>query len=142
MTEGIASLLPTSRSAVANGTRLHREGVDGRSASARRFRDLVRAFRREIGDDPDEGRLALARQAAALTLQAEALQAKVAAGADVDADALVRVTNALARAVSALRAKAKLRDAGPSLAEVLAQHRVSSALGEPAEGHLAADDAA
>ena len=123
---------------------MHPKGdVDGRSASARRFRDLMRGFLRDLGDEPDEADKALARQAAALTLQAEALQAKVAAGADVDPDALVRVTNALARAVLALRTRAKPKgDAAPSLADYLAANYPTPAPGEAASDHVDVADAA
>ena len=130
-----------ARSAVENGSRLHVQGVDGRSASARRFRDLYQGFCRDLGDDPSEADKAVARTAAALATNGEILQAKLAAGEAVDPDALVRNANGLARAVAALKANAKPKgDAAPSLAEVLAAHRGPGAPGEAADGHLDADD--
>ena len=130
--------LSKARSAVENGSRLHVQGVDGRSASARRFRDLYQGFCRDLGDDPSGADKALARSAAALAVNGELLQAKLAAGEAVDPDELVRNANGLARVMAALKARAKPQDAAPSLAEVLAQHR-SSVRGEPVDGHR--DDA-
>ena len=43
----IATARATTRSEVSNGTRLL-QNVDGRSSSARRFRDLVRAYEGEL----------------------------------------------------------------------------------------------
>jgi hypothetical protein len=132
--------LSKARSAVENGSRLHVRGVDGRSASARRFRDLYQGFCRDLGDDPSESDKALARTAAALATNGEFLQARLAAGEAVDPDALVRNANGLARAVSALKAKAKPRDAVPSLADYLRQNYPAPASGEAPGGHLAAAD--
>ena len=129
--------LSKARSAVENGSRLHVQGVDGRSASARRFRDLYQGFCRDLGDDPSEADKALARSAVALAVNGELLQAKLAAGEAVDPDELVRNANGLARVMAALKTKTKPASA-PSLAEVLAQHR-SSVRGEPVDGHR--DDA-
>ena len=100
----------------------------------------MRGFLRDLGDEPDEADKALARTAAALAVNGELLQAKLAAGEAVDPDELVRNANGLARAVAALKAKAKPRDAVPSLAEVLAQHRVFAAHGEAAGDHVDAGD--
>ena len=83
------------------------QGVDGRSASARRFRDLYQGFCRDLGDDPSEADKALARSAAALAVNGELLQAKLAAGEAVDPDELVRNANGLARVMAALKTKTK-----------------------------------
>src|SRR5437879_13347409 len=50
----IATARATTRSEVSNGTRLL-QNVDLRSSSARRFRDLVRAYEGELGGDLSEG---------------------------------------------------------------------------------------
>ena len=61
---------PRTRSAISNGSRLL-ANVDARSAGARRFRDLVRAFSADLGDNLSEGDLALVRQAATLIQRGE-----------------------------------------------------------------------
>ena len=70
-----------ARSAVTN----HKDllpGLDGRSATARRFRDLVNAFVADMGglDRCSEVRLGLVRRLAATTVQAEMLEARMVNG--------------------------------------------------------------
>ncbi len=55
---------------------------------------------------------AMVRQAAAVTVEAERMQASIVRGEDVDTEQLVRVTNALARLMNGLKAKAKVARAG------------------------------
>ena len=98
----------------------------------------MRGFLRDLGDEPDEADKALARTAAALAVNGELLQAKLAAGEAVDPDALVRNANGLARAVAALKARTKPRDAAPSLADYLATHYPAPAPGD--DGRLVARD--
>ena len=67
-----------TRSAVTN----HKDllpGLDGRSATARRFRDLVNAFVADMGglDHCSEIKLGLLRRLAATTVQAEMLEARM-----------------------------------------------------------------
>jgi hypothetical protein len=101
--------LPSARNAVSNGSRLHRRGIDGRTRDARRFRDLFESFVDGLGGDGKltEAERALARTAASLAVKSEAMQAEVAAGGDVDAEQLVRVSNSLSRTLSQLRRKHK-----------------------------------
>lgn len=109
----LAPSSPTARSAVSNGSRLL-QGVDGRSASARRFRDLVREFTAELGGDTimTEPMRAMVRQASAVTVEAERMQATIIRGEPVDTEQLVRVTNTLSRIMNGLKAKAKASKAG------------------------------
>ena len=68
------------RSAVSNGTRLFCvDGLDGRSQTARRFRDLVETFGNDLGgqDLLSEGQRQLIRRAATLSIMAEAMEADV-----------------------------------------------------------------
>jgi hypothetical protein len=100
----IADRPPPQRSRVANGS-LHDRSVNGRSAAARRFRDAVAALCTEVGQplaSMPESRRAAVRMAATLIVRAEELQAAMARGEVVDADALVRVSGALARAIDDL----------------------------------------
>jgi hypothetical protein len=102
---------------------LHRRGIDGRGRDARRFRDVFERLAQDAAggeSNLSEAERALARTAASLAVKAEAMQAQVAAGQEVDAEQLVRVSNSLSRVLAQLRAKQKPRDAGPSLADYLA----------------------
>src|SRR4051812_40609055 len=65
-------LAPKARSAVSNQKELL-PGLDGRSASARRFRDLVLGFVSDAGgiENISEVRLGLIRRLAAVTVQIE-----------------------------------------------------------------------
>ena len=70
----IARNSTTNRSAVTNGSKLL-VGIDGRSPTARRFRDLVQAYKAEIGGDLSEPEMAMIKTAASLSLTAELMQA-------------------------------------------------------------------
>ncbi len=96
----------TARSRVTNGRRTL-EGVDGRSASARRFRDLLESFSAEYGGvgSLNETTRALIRQAASLTIRAEQLQAAIVRGEPVDPDELIRLTNTARRTLAGIRRK-------------------------------------
>jgi hypothetical protein len=104
----IAGVSATNRSAVSNRTRLL-DGVDGRSASARRFRDICRSYELEAGGDISEVERDLIRQAAGLTLRAEQLQAAIVNGEMVDSDQLIRISSTAKRILEAISAKAAKR---------------------------------
>jgi hypothetical protein len=73
-----------SRSRVTNGSKML-PGVDGRSAAARRFRDLVGRLR-DLGGTLTTAEDALIRLAALVTLRAEQLQADPLNGVTVATD--------------------------------------------------------
>jgi hypothetical protein len=113
----LATGCATTRSKVSNGTRLL-QNVDGRSSSARRFRDLVRAYETEIGGNLTEVDRGLIRQAAALTFKAETLQSDLVNGNPVDGDQLIRLTGTAKRILSAIGEKARNRkEPVPTLAD-------------------------
>ena len=95
------TLLPASRSKATNNMF---DGFDGRSAEARRFRDLMLAYADDAGGEAvlTEAQRALVKQAATLTLQSERLQSAMLAGGAVDVDQQTRVANSLARTLSRL----------------------------------------
>ena len=101
-----------TRSAVTNGVRLVMN-ADGRSATARRFRDVFQEIASDLGgaDHISEGERQLARRAAALSTYCEQLEASLANGEDVDADTWVRVTNALVRVYGAIGLERRQRPA-------------------------------
>jgi hypothetical protein len=124
----VADRLPSQRSRVTNGSKLM-AGIDGRSAEARRYRDLCLSFADDLGgaDGLTESQRALVRQAAALTVQSEKLQGAMLRGEDVSDEQMTRVANSLSRTLSRLgrkRATAKL-----SVPEYLAQRDARRAQG-------------
>jgi len=122
-----AKAIATVRSKVTNGTRLF-QNVDGRSSLARRFRDLVRAYEAEAGGPLTEVERGLIRQAAALTLRSEEMQAAIVRGDDIDNDALIRISGEARRILSSILANAaKNKPATPSLQDHLAKRAAERA---------------
>jgi hypothetical protein len=111
----IASRPLTVRSAVTNDPLMLR-GVDGRSMVARRYRDVAIALADDLGgqDKLSEPSKILVRQAAALTVQVEALQTKIVSGEDVNLEQLTRLSNVLGRILQRLGLrKPRARPASP-----------------------------
>ncbi len=107
---------------MANGSTVLSQ-IDGRSAEARRFRDIVINLASDLGGlaELSEHDAALVRHAAALTMQSEVMQRAAVRGEAVDTEQLVRITNALTRTLSAVNARRKPKRA-PGLADILARH--------------------
>src|SRR5246500_810037 len=119
-----------TRSAVTNHTDLL-PGLDGRSASARRFRDLVTAFVVDMGglDRCSEIRLGLLRRLAATTVQAEMLEARMVNGEAIDIAILCTLASTTVRLRQALGLERRTRDVTPSLGQYLAA-RTAPATGD------------
>jgi hypothetical protein len=119
----------TVRSAVTNDPLLLR-GVDGRSVVARRYRDVAIALADDLGgqDKLSEPSKILVRQAAALTVQVEALQTRIVSGEDVNLEQLTRLSNVLGRTLQRLG----LKKPRPTPSSPLARHfsRPASAASE------------
>lgn len=90
-----------SRSAVSNGSKLV-VGIDGRSAPARRLKDVIDQLLVEIARAPSEADLMNARNAAALQLHAERLDASLLRGEAVSGAERATVANSMARALADL----------------------------------------
>ena len=75
----VADRSPTVRSRVANRP-LFVRGADGRTASARRFRDIAQSLVDDLGGSVSESQMLLVRQAAMTSLQVEKLQLRSSAG--------------------------------------------------------------
>lgn len=103
---GTAKRPLTVRSKATNDPLMLR-GVDGRSVVARRYRDVAIALADDLGgqDRLSEPTKILVRQAAALTVQVESLQAKIVTGEDVDLEQLTRLSNVLGRTLQRLGLK-------------------------------------
>jgi hypothetical protein len=92
-----------NRSRVTNGRTLL-PGVDGRSASARRYRDLIAELARELGDaEPTAAESASIRQAAAIIVRSEQLSADIVRGEPVDNDTLIRLSSEARRIMARLK---------------------------------------
>lgn len=111
---------PTLRSRVTNGSALFLGGVDGRSATARRFRDLIAAMTSDLGgaDLLSEGQRQLIRRAAALAVECERGEARMAGGKSFDLPAYIVGANALRRILVTLGLERRAA-AEPRLADVL-----------------------
>ena len=116
-----ASNSSTNRSGVSNGSRLFVAEVDGRSAAARRFRDVLAEIVSALGgsDGLSEGQRQLARRAALLSVEAEAMEAKSVAGEKIDLDSFGALTDRLGRLFNRLGLK-----------------RVAKAIGNPIADHF------
>jgi hypothetical protein len=120
---------PTARSRVTNGRLLGE--IDGRSATARRYRDLIAALIAEHGSEPTISELSTIRAAAALIVKGEQLQCAIVRGDSVAADEVVRLSSEARRLLVGLqRKRGRARDAErPSLSEYLAQHYAEASEG-------------
>jgi hypothetical protein len=81
---------------VTNGAKMI-AGVDGRSAEARRYRDIAMSFADDLG-----GPAALTEAQRALVVQSEMLNGAMIRGEAVDVEQQTRVANALARTLNRL----------------------------------------
>jgi hypothetical protein len=101
------------------------DNVDGRSAAARRYRDIVDDLVRDMGGDPSAGQSAIARRAAALCVSCEQAEAELVAGGKIDIGEFTTAANSLRRLLSDLGIERKLRDVTPSLARYIEAKRTS-----------------
>ncbi len=117
----------SSRSARTNGSPFLGQ-VDGRSAAARRHRDLERAYAADLGGPLTTAQRVTIGQAAALTVRAEQMQASIARGDPVDGEEMIRLANTLERLITALGLKgAPAPSEPPNLHDYLAAQRGSAA---------------
>lgn len=112
-----------SRSKVSNGKTLFVAEVDARSREARRFRDVLAEIVSDLGgaDVLSEGQRQLARRAAMLSVQCEALEAEAVAGKRIDLDLFGQMTDRLGRAFVRLGLRRKQKDVTPDLKTYLKQ---------------------
>ena len=111
---------PTARSRVSNG-KDWLAGVDQRSSIARRYRDLMAEAISDAGgvSECSQARLQLIRRLAALSVQLEQLEAKLADGADIDIAEYTSLTSTLVRVVSRLGINRVARDTGLTLNDIM-----------------------
>jgi hypothetical protein len=102
------------RSSVSNGSRLFAiAGLDGRTQTARRFRDLVEFVTADLGgaDLLSEGQRQLVRRASALAIMCEAIEADLARDLPFDINNYLAATNTFRRAIETLGLKRVPKDA-------------------------------
>jgi hypothetical protein len=107
----LCELPSRARSAVTN----HKDllpNLDGRSATARRFRDLVNAFVADMGG--------LDRRLAATTVQAEMLEARMVNGDAIDIATLCTLASTTVRLSQRLGLERRARNVMPSVGQYLA----------------------
>jgi hypothetical protein len=111
------------RSALTNGNRLFvLEGnADGRSASYRRFKDVLEQILADIGgaEHLSEGQRQLCRRAATLSIAAEAMEADAIGNKPFDVDLYGQLTDRLGRCLQRLGLERKARDVTPTLQSYL-----------------------
>jgi len=124
------------RSAISNGSRLL-DDVDGRSAWARRLRDLVEDHTVQLGSDANvtEAERRLIRRAAMLTLQSETMERRWATEADGEAstkqlEVYQRTSNSLRRLLESLGLRRRPRDVTPPTLERYATLALSAEVAE------------
>ena len=78
--------------------------ADGRSAAARRFKDILQQILADLGgaDILSEGQRQLCRRAATLSIQAESMEANAIAGKPFDTDLYGQLTDRLGRCLQRL----------------------------------------
>lgn len=113
--------VPAARSRVSNGSDLL-PGIDGRSAVARRYRDILAALASDQGgaEELSEARGQLCRRFAALAVQAEALEAQLVRGEAVDLNDHVLITSTLVRLGSRIGLDRRAKNVVPDLKDYLA----------------------
>jgi hypothetical protein len=109
---------PTNRSRVTNGHALL-PGVDGRSALARRYHDLVAALVGDAGgiELVSETRLQLIRRFSALASQAEGIEARAALGEPINLGEFALISSTMVRLASRLGLDRRTRDLTPTIEE-------------------------
>lgn len=124
----LAPRKPTARSRVSNGSDLL-PNVDGRSATARRFRDICSAIIVDQGglDRLSESRLQLIRRFAAAAVLAEQMESKLVEGTAIDLSEHAQLASTLCRLASRIGIDRISRDLTPTLAEYLAQKQAEMA---------------
>lgn len=112
------------RSKVTNGRRCFVEG-DGKSAWARRWRDIVALHSDDLGGAQflSESQSSLVRRAAALETELEKLEGRMSLGADVDLDQYARTASHLRRILETLGVARVKKDVTPSIADLVSQHQ-------------------
>jgi hypothetical protein len=111
------------RSGVTNGSKLFvlDGNADGRSASYRRFKDILGQILADMGgpDILSEGQRQLCRRAATLSITAEAMECDAVGNKPFDVDLYGQLTDRLGRCLQRLGLERQPREVTPSLSAYL-----------------------
>ena len=109
-----------ARSRVSNGRDLL-PGIDGRSPTARRYRDVLAALVVDQGgaDAMTEARMALCRRFAAAACLAEAMEARLVNGETIDIGEHCLLSSTLVRIANRIGINRIARDVTPTIDEYL-----------------------
>ncbi len=112
-----------ARSRVSNGRDVLPD-IDGRSAIARRYRDIMSAILADQGgaDRCSESRKQLIRRFAAAAVLAEKMESRLANGENIDIGKHSVLSSTLVRLAQRIGIERVPRDVSPTLAEYLARH--------------------
>jgi hypothetical protein len=115
-----AQSVKARRSRITNGKDLL-PGIDGRSAAARRYRDIVGAILVDQGgaDLCSESRLQLIRRFAAAAVLAEQLEGRLANGEQIDVAEHATLSSTLVRLATRIGIERVPRDVGLSLGDLM-----------------------
>lgn len=100
----LAPPLPQAATRVGNGTALL-SGIDGRTAGARRYREVYTALLAEVtklNRHPSQQEGMIARRAALLSIWCEAAETEMASNGSVDINEFTAATNTLRRCLADL----------------------------------------
>jgi hypothetical protein len=116
----LAHLPAAQRSRFSNGSDVL-PGIDGRSAMARRYRDIAGQIITDMGglDRCSETRLQLIRRFSAAAVIAEQLEARLANGEHIDITEHAQLSSTLVRIAQRIGIDRRMRKVVPSLGEYL-----------------------
>jgi len=117
---GLAPRTSNNRSRVTNGREVL-PGVDQRSAIARRYHDVVSMIVGDQGgvDRLAEARLQLIRRFAASAVLAEQMEARLAAGEQINIAEHAQLTSSMVRVAQRIGINRRAKDITPTLAKYL-----------------------
>ena len=111
-TDSPAPMLDMLADAATNPLQLAGRKVDGRTAIAKRYRDLCVDLASDRGDGLSAAQAQVIRRAAALILMAEGYERRMLDGEDIDTDRFVKIVGALNRTLAALGITRTPKDIG------------------------------
>lgn len=117
---------PQGRSRIGNGKDLL-PGVNGRSVTMRRYREILGQLFSDMGGSPSEAKSIIAKRSATLAIWCEQVEADMANGADIDIGEFTTATNALRRLLVDIGLERKARDITPRLEQYLRENHGEAA---------------
>jgi hypothetical protein len=127
---GVVAHKRNGRSRISNGSAVL-DNVDGRSSTARRYRDVLNELISDMGGDPSGAQTAIARRAAALCVVCEQAEAEMVAGGVLNLAEFTTAANSLRRLLSDLGLERRAKDISPSLATYIAHRSAEAAHDSP-----------